>query len=91
MLAKKAIEHMESSTPHHVTALLSETFERTTRLVFIPQELHRIFYIELACRERVYCSVFPAGHRFSCGHLVWEHIKALGQVEFCMARPQSQN
>lgn len=65
--------------PKHVKAVLAETFDRTTRLAFIPRSLHRSFYLKLAGRERMFLNGEPR-EMLSCGHSRAAHIASLERI-----------
>jgi len=74
-----AFREASRENPRHVRAVLAETFDRTTRLAFIPRSLHRSFYIGLAEREKKFLLDEPSG-MLLCGHSRAAHIARLTHI-----------
>ena len=79
----------ETHPPYRVS-VLSEIFEKTTRLVFIPRHVHQSFYLQLASRERELIER-RGDIGLSCGHAVKQHVEALTGICLKMALPQGNN
>lgn len=84
------IARVKETHPPYQVSVLSEIFENTTRLAFIPGPVHRSFYLRLASRERALIERYGDGG-LSCGHSVTQHVAALTGICLKMALPQGNN
>ena len=80
----------QEDEPRYNVSILSEIFTNTTRLVFIPRSIHRVFYLSLAIKERDIFSII-LDTALDCGHEIKEHIMALDKISSQMAFPQGSN
>lgn len=60
-------------------SVLLGIFQHTLHLVFIPTDVHRTLYAELARMEKAALEK-PEDEKFECGHMASEHWKALDAV-----------
>ena len=84
------IREANMKEPKHSWAILTEIFTNTTRIVFIPGEIHRDFYHEIASLERKL--LIENGKPMNCGHhAVKEHIDALADIILLTVYPGLKN
>ena len=84
------IARVNETHPPYRVSVLSEIFEKTTRLVFIPRQVHRSFYLHLASKERELIER-RGDISLSCGHSVKQHLEALNRICLKMALPQGNS
>ncbi len=65
--------------PQYGPRVLLKFFDHTNHLVFMPTDVHRTLYAELARREKAALEK-PEDEVLECGHLASEHGKALESV-----------
>lgn len=85
------IEKAQEREPKHSWGILAEIFtmDVTVRLVFIPREIHRMFYLTLAQSEK---KLLTEGDKIpNCDHTINEHIKAVDNICFLMMYPAGCN
>lgn len=84
------LNDVRKTNPPYRVAVLSEIFENTTRLVFIPQLVHRSFYSKLAGME-IELIRRREDINLGCHHSAGEHVKALQSVGLKMLYPNGEN
>ncbi len=87
---KSFIARVKATHPPYQTSILSEIFENTTRLVFIPHQVHRFFYLCLVFLETELIGQREAIN-LSCGHSSRQHVEALAGIRIKMAFPEESN
>lgn len=85
-----SLASIRATNPPYQVSVLSEIFLNTTRLVFMPREIHQSFYFGLASRERKLIEK-REDVNLDCGHSAQQHQKALTMICAKMACPQGQN
>ncbi len=80
---KENIEAAQKVEPKYVWSILTEIFENTLRLVFIPRDIHKRFYFNLALKEGE--RINSVDVNLSCNHTTKEHLAALDNVCLMMA------
>ncbi len=65
--------------PQYNPRVLLEIFDHTNHLVFMPTDVHRALYAELARMEKAALEK-PEDEALECGHMASEHWKALESV-----------
>ena len=83
------INWAKKKEPKHSWAILTEIFINTIRLIFIPREVHRKFYFNLARLEKK--QLMEGNKTPTCGHTIKEHIEALDNICFLMVCPIGTN
>lgn len=86
---KESIEKARQTEPEYSWSFLTEMFERTGLFIFVPHQIHRAFYFNLAVMEKK--RLEQEGKALSCDHTLVEHIKALNNICFMVACPKGEN
>lgn len=86
----KFLKKVQETSPPYQVSVLSEIFETTIRLVFIPRGVHRSFYAALALKEKELLE-WQEHTILNCGHTSRGHIAALDEIHAKMLCPQGFN
>lgn len=84
------LEKVQKTSPSYQVSVLTEIFETTVRLVFIPRKVHCSFYTALALKEKKLLRR-QENAALNCGHTTWGHIAALDEIYAKMLCPQGLN